>query len=480
MSEHQASSYQSPFATRYAGKDMQRLFSAMHRGQLFRKLWVILADCERQLGLPITQAQVDQLRAHVETLNLERVAYYERQLRHDVMAHVKAYAEDCPDAGPIIHLGATSCYVTDNADVWVLRDAMLLVQRRLVSTARALARAAEQYKTLPMLGYTHFQAAQPTTLGKRICLWLSDLLVDLEQTAFFLSALRPLGSKGATGTQASFLELFEGDADKVITLDRMVARLMGFDLPVAVSGQTYSRKMDYHALSVLSGIAQSAHKFSNDLRLLQHLKEVEEPFEAAQIGSSAMPHKRNPMRAERMAAIARFVIGNTQNAAHTAATQWLERTLDDSANRRISLAEGFLAVDGLMTLYENIARGLVVYPRMMEKHLREELPFMMTENILMQAVKQGGDRQQLHERLRVHAQAAGKRVKEEGLPNDLLARVAADASFGLDLKALEEMQKPELYTGLAARQVEDYLAGEAGDALLRYRELGQTESQIHI
>ena len=403
--------YESPFSARYAGEAMQRLFSQAHRARLFRRLWVILAECEMELGLPVTPEQVAQLREREADVDLQEAARLERALRHDVMAHLKAFAAQCPLAAPIIHLGATSCYVTDNADALILRDAMGIVRDRLVGVARRLSAFAMEHRDLPALGYTHFQPAQPTTVGKRACLWLSDVLDDLREAERFLNDLRPLGSKGATGTQASFLELFDGDADKVRELDAMVARRMGFEAPVPVSGQTYSRKTDFRALSVLSGIAQSAHKFSNDIRLLQHLKEVEEPFEAEQVGSSAMPYKRNPMRSERMAGLARFIISNLDNAANTAAGQWLERTLDDSANRRLSLSEGFLAADGLLTLYGNVAGGLVVYPNMMARHLREELPFMASENILMRAVKRGGDRQELHERLRAHSQAAGRRVK---------------------------------------------------------------------
>jgi adenylosuccinate lyase len=411
---------------------------------------------------------------------LDEVQRLEGELRHDVMAHLKAFALVCPQAAPIIHLGATSCYVTDNADILILRDAMALVRARLVSLARTLSDFAQRYKALPMLGYTHFQPAQPTTLGKRACLWLQDVLEDLEAADSFLKSLRPLGSKGATGTQASFLALFQGDADKARRLDMMTARKMGFARPVAMSGQTYSRKTDSRALNVLSGIAQSAHKFSNDIRLLQHLKEVEEPFEAAQVGSSAMPYKCNPMRSERMAGLARFLISNANNAANTAAEQWLERTLDDSANRRLSLAEGFLAADGLLTLYENVAGGLLVYPLMMEKHLREELPFMAAENILMRAVLLGGDRQELHEKLRVHASLAGRRVKEEGLTNDLLDRIAEDPAFRLDRGALDSLLNPADYTGLAQKQTEDYLQGEAGDMLAGFVEIEGTDADIRL
>ena len=463
--------YQSPFSARYAGGEMQQLLSQAHRARLFRRLWVILAESQKELGLPITDEQIAEMKAHTEDIDFGSVSLLERELRHDVMAHLKAFAAVCPGAAPILHLGATSCYVTDNADVLILRDAMGLVRGRLVNVARALYAFAEKHKGLPLLSFTHFQPAQPTTLGKRACLWLQDLLMDLRAAEQFLSVLRPLGSKGATGTQASFLSLFDGDYEKVKRLDLLTARRMGFDRPIAVSGQTYSRKLDSEALNILSGIAQSAHKFSNDIRLLQHLKEVEEPFETAQVGSSAMPYKRNPMRCERMAGLARFLISNALNAHSTAAEQWLERTLDDSANRRLSLAEGFLASDGLLALYQNVASGLAVYPKMMEKHLREELPFMATEDILMRAVLSGGNRQELHERLRLHAMDAGKRVKEEGLNNDLLERVAADPAFALDRKALEKLMDPADYTGCAEMQAEDYLLGEAMEALAKFSDI---------
>ena len=478
--DRQAEGYESPFSTRYTGKAMQALFSQAHRARLFRRLWVILAECQMELGMPITPGQIAEMAAQADTVDFDEVYRLEGELRHDVMAHLKAFALVCPLAAPIIHLGATSCYVTDNADILILRDAMALVRARLVSLARVLAAFAGEHKSLPMLGYTHFQPAQPTTLGKRACLWLQDVLTDLEAADSFLKSLRPLGSKGATGTQASFLALFDGDEDKARRLDLMTAQKMGFPQPVAVSGQTYSRKTDSRALNVLSGIAQSAHKFSNDIRLLQHLKEVEEPFETAQVGSSAMPYKRNPMRSERMAGLARFLISNANNAANTAAEQWLERTLDDSANRRLSLAEGFLAADGLLTLYGNIAGGLVAYPRMMEKHLREELPFMAAENILMRAVLQGGNRQELHEKLRAHAMAAGRRVKEEGLNNDLLDRIAVDPAFGLNRDVLDGLLNPADYTGLALQQTEDYLLGEAGDTLAGFGYIENISADIRL
>lgn len=480
MSGTDQETYQSPFSTRYAGKEMRALFSQAHRARLFRRLWHILAQSQMELGLNITPAQVLELQAHTEDVDFEVIAGFEKELRHDVMAHLKAYALICPKAAPIIHLGATSCYVTDNADILILRDAMLLIRRRLLGTARALFAVADRYRDLPMLAYTHYQAAQPTTLGKRACLWLQDVLTDLEEADHFLSLLRPLGSKGATGTQASFLALFEGNHDKVRELDSLVARKMGFSRPVAVSGQTYSRKTDSLALSVLSGIAQSAYKFSNDLRLLQHEKEVEEPFETSQVGSSAMPYKRNPMRSERMAALSRFVITNAMNAGQTAAAQWLERTLDDSANRRLALSEGFLAADSLLTLYENVVKGLVVYPRMMEKHLLDELPFMATENILMRAVVRGGNRQELHEKIREHALAAGRRVKEEGLPNDLLTRIAGDPAFALKEEELMDLLNPADYVGRAGEQVREYLEGEAGERLKAFENVEGMDSKISL
>jgi adenylosuccinate lyase len=472
--------YRSPFSQRYASRTMQALFSDQHKFGLWRRLWLWLAEAEQQLGLPITDAQLAQMRAHLDDIDLETAARYEASLRHDVMAHVHTFGDCCPLARPIIHLGATSCYVGDNADIIILRQGMELLRARLVMAARALAAFAEKYKALPTLGFTHFQPAQPVTVGKRATLWLQDLLYDLQAVQVFLDDLRPLGSKGTTGTQASFLELFDGDYGKVKQLDSLVCQKMGFDSPVAVSGQTYSRKVDSRALSILAQIGQSAHKFSNDIRLLAHRKEMEEPFEKQQIGSSAMAYKRNPMRSERMAALARFLIANQQNAAMTAAEQWLERTLDDSANRRIAVAEGFLCADGVLTLYCNVAGGLAVYPKMIEKHLREELPFMATENILMQAVRRGGDRQDLHERIRVHSQAAGMVVKQQGQPNDLLVRIAADPAFGLSLQELESALQPENYIGCSVQQVDDYLQGEAGQLLARYADLSVPEEALRV
>lgn len=463
--------YRSPFSARYASLAMQRLYSEQHKFSTWRRLWVILASCEQELGLPITDEQLSELRAHIDDIDFDAARRHEQALRHDVMAHVHAYGDVCPAARPIIHLGATSCYVGDNADAMILRDALLLVRARLVETARALSAFAWEHRALPVLGYTHFQAAQPTTLGKRASVWLYDVLDDLKELEHVLASLLPLGCKGTTGTQASFLALFQGDQDKVAALDLMTAQAMGFARSVPVCGQTYPRKQDSRVLQLLSQIAQTAHKFSNDIRLLAHLKEVEEPFEHSQVGSSAMPYKRNPMRCERMAGIARFVMANEQNGAMTAAEQWLERTLDDSANRRLSIAEGFLAVDGLLVLFENIAAGLVVYPRVIQKHLLEELPFLATEDILMHAVRAGGDRQTLHERIRQHAMAAGRRIKQEGLPNDLLERIANDPAFPVSAGDLPDLMHAEHFTGLAARQAEEYLAGEAAQALNRYSDV---------
>ncbi len=454
-----AERYVSPFSTRYASDEMQALFSQKHKFLTWRDLWIWLAESEQALGLNITGAQIDEMRATRDILDLDRAAEYEKETRHDVMAHIRAWGELCPGARGIIHLGATSCYVGDNTDIMILRDAMKLLRARLVAVMRALRDFADRWKNTPCLAFTHFQSAQPTTVGKRACLWLSDLAADLTEIDHFLSVLRPLGCKGTTGTQASFMELFGGDYEKVKALDTMIARRMGFEESVPVSGQTYSRKTDALALSVLSGIAQSAHKFSNDLRLLAHKKEMEEPFEKGQVGSSAMAYKRNPMRCERMAALSRYLISDAQNAAQTAAEQWFERTLDDSANRRLSIAEGFLCCDAILALYLNVAGGMVVYEKMMEKHLLEELPFMATENIMMDAVARGADRQETHERIRVHSQAAARLIKQEGKENDLVDRIAADPAFRLTREEILSTLKAENFTGFAALQTEDYLRG---------------------
>ena len=453
----EATRYLSPFSTRYASPEMQYYFSAQNKFTLWRKLWIILAESEQALGLPITDEQIAEMRAHAEDIDLDAAAEYEKKLRHDVMAHIHAWGDQCPTARPIIHLGATSCYVGDNADILILRDALKLIRGRLIAVIRALGDFAEKYAALPCLAFTHFQSAQPTTVGKRATLWINDLLIDLDSIDFCLDTLRPLGCKGTTGTQASFLELFHGDYEKVKRLDALIAEKMGFSASVPVSGQTYSRKTDARILDTLSQIGQSAHKFANDIRLLAHKKEIEEPFEKNQIGSSAMAYKRNPMRSERMTALARFLMANAQNGAMTAAEQWFERTLDDSANRRLSLAEGFLCCDAVLALYLNISSGLVVYEKVIEKHLREELPFMATENILMDAVERGGDRQTLHEKIRVHSMAAANAVKMEGKPCDLLARIAGDPAFQADEEALERALSPENYIGCARMQTEEYL-----------------------
>ena len=453
-----AAGYLSPFSTRYASKEMQFLFSAQNKFSLWRKLWIILAEAEQELGLSITDAQLNEMRAHVDDIDFDKAAEYEKKLRHDVMAHIHAWGDQCPTARPIIHLGATSCYVGDNADVLILRDALKLVRARLIAVMEALEGFAARYAGLPCLAFTHFQSAQPTTVGKRATLWLNDLTLDLEEIDFCLSTLKPLGCKGTTGTQASFMELFHGDCDKVSQLDALISQKMGFEKAVPVSGQTYSRKTDSRVLNALSQIGQSAHKFANDIRLLAHKKEIEEPFEKNQIGSSAMAYKRNPMRSERMTALSRFLIANAQNGAMTAAEQWFERTLDDSANRRLSLAEGFLCCDAVLSLYLNIASGLVVYDKVIEKHLREELPFMATENILMDAVERGGDRQELHEHIRVHSIAAANAVKIEGKECDLLSRIAADPAFQTDEETLLSSLSPENFIGMAREQTLRYLS----------------------
>ncbi len=449
--------YQSPFSTRYASQEMQGIFSATTKFRTWRKLWIALAEAERELGLPVSQEQIDELKQHADNINFAVAEAREKIVRHDVMSHVFAYGEQCPLAKPIIHLGATSCYVGDNTDILLMRDAMNLVRAKVVTVIAQLADFAQKYRDMPTLAYTHFQPAQPTTVGKRACLWIQDLLLDLEDIDHFLKTLKLLGSKGTTGTQASFLELFNGDHAKCRRLDALIAEKFGFPGCYPVSGQTYSRKVDSRCLSVLAGIAQTAHKFSNDIRLLQHKKEIEEPFEKSQIGSSAMAYKRNPMRSERMASLARFVITNQLNAGFTEAAQWFERTLDDSANKRLSIAEGFLAVDSILGIFANVTAGLVVYPKVIEKHLREELPFMATENILMDAVKAGGDRQALHERIRVHSQAAGNRVKLEGAENDLFDRIRNDSAFAAVADRLDDSLDPAKFVGRAPQQVQEFL-----------------------
>ena len=452
--------YQSPFSVRYASREMQRIFSERNKFTTWRRLWVALAESEQSLGLPVSDEQLDELRAHVEDVNFEVAEAREKIVRHDVMSHVYAYGEQCPKAKGIIHLGATSCYVGDNTDLIVMREALRLLRGKLVTVVGNLAGFAEKHAGMPTLAFTHFQPAQPTTVGKRATLWLQDVMSDIEDLDYVLGGLKLLGSKGTTGTQASFLELFNGDHEKCRRLDAMIAEKMGFPGCYAVSGQTYSRKIDSRILNVLSGIAQTATKFSNDIRLLQHLKEVEEPFEKSQIGSSAMAYKRNPMRSERIASIARFVICDALNPAITAATQWFERTLDDSANKRIAMAEGFLAIDGILDLFANVSNGLVVYPNVIAKHLAAELPFMASENIMMDAVKAGGDRQELHEAIRANAQAAAAHVKLDGGENDLLERLAEDPHFaGMNLD-LAETLRAEKYVGRAPEQVKEYLAEE--------------------
>ena len=473
--------YESPLSSRYASEEMLYLFSADKKFSTWRKLWVALARAEMELGLPVTQEQVDELEAHIYDIDYEKAAQWEKKLRHDVMAHVHTYGELCPKAMPIIHLGATSCYVGDNTDVILMREGLILVRNKLVQVLDALAKFAREYKALPTLGFTHFQAAQLVTVGKRASLWMNDLLLDLEEVEHRISTLKLLGSKGTTGTQASFLELFNGDHEKVKELERKIAKEMGFDGVVPVSGQTYSRKMDYSVLSVLSGIAQSASKFATDMRLLCHLKEVEEPFEKNQIGSSAMPYKRNPMRCERICSLARYVIVDAGNPAVTAATQWFERTLDDSANKRISVPEAFLAVDAILNIYRNVASGLVVHPKVIEKHVLEELPFMSSENIMMDAVVRGGDRQELHERIRVLSQEAGRNVKDLGLSNNLIDLIAADPAFGMTKEELTAHLEPSRYIGRCPEQVEEFLAEEVQPVLEKYAGvLGEKETELKV
>ena len=449
--------YVSPLSERYASREMQYIFSPDMKFKTWRRLWIALAETEKELGLPITQEQIDELKAHAEEINYEVAKERERMVRHDVMSHVYAYGQQCPKAKGIIHLGATSCYVGDNTDIIIMRAALLLVRKKLLNVMAELAKFADAYKNQPTLAFTHFQPAQPTTVGKRATLWLQELCLDLEDLDHVLGSLKLLGSKGTTGTQASFLELFDGDHEKCRQADAMIAEKMGFSSCYPVSGQTYSRKVDTRVINVLAGIAQSAHKFSNDIRLLQHLKEVEEPFEKTQIGSSAMAYKRNPMRSERIASLSNYVMADVINPMLVASTQWFERTLDDSANKRLSVPEGFLAVDGILDLYLNVVDGLVVYPKVIEKHMMAELPFMATENIMMDAVKAGGDRQELHERIRTLSMEAGRNVKEQGLDNNLLELIAADPAFGLSLEELKKAMEPSRYVGRAPKQVEEFL-----------------------
>ncbi len=463
MDQHEG--YSSPFSTRYASREMQYIFSEDNKFRTWRRLWVALAKAEAEQGLPITQEQIRELESHIQDINYQDAARREKECRHDVMSHVYAYGLQCPGAKGIIHLGATSCYVGDNTDVILMRDGLGLVRKRLINVIALLADFARQYKDMPCLAYTHLQPAQLTTVGKRATLWLQEFQSDLAELDHRLGSLALLGSKGTTGTQASFVELFEGDEKKIKAVEQSIARQMGFTRVVPVSGQTYSRKVDFYVCAALSGIAQSASKFSNDLRILQNFKEMEEPFEKSQIGSSAMPYKRNPMRSERVTSIARYVMVDLLNPAFTAGTQWFERTLDDSANKRVAVAEAFLGVDSILCLLENICDGLVVYPKVVRQRVMNELPFMATENIMMSAVKRGGDRQELHERLRQHSIAAGRAVKEEGLKNDLMERVCGDPAFGLTLEEGMALLRPENFTGRAPQQVEEYL-GEVIEPIL--------------
>ena len=450
--------YQTPLAERYASKEMQYIFSPDKKFRTWRRLWIALAESEKELGLNITDEQIAELKAHQDDINYEDAKKREAEVRHDVMSDVYAYGLQCPKAKGIIHLGATSCYVGDNTDIIIMTEGLQLVRKKLINVIAELSKFAGKYRALPTLAFTHFQPAQPTTVGKRATLWINELMLDLEDLDHVISTMKLLGSKGTTGTQASFLELFEGDHAKIRKLDSLIAEKMGFRECFPVSGQTYSRKVDTRVLNVLAGVAASAHKFSNDIRLLQHLKEIEEPFEKSQIGSSAMAYKRNPMRSERIASLANYVMADVMNPAITSATQWFERTLDDSANKRISVPEAFLAVDGILDLYMNVVDGLVVYDKVITKHLMAELPFMATENIMMDAVKAGGDRQELHERIRELSMKAGARVKQEGLDNNLLELIAADPMFGVTLEELQAKLDPSKYTGRAKEQVDEYLA----------------------
>ena len=473
--------YESPLSARYASKEMKYIFSPDKKFRTWRKLWIALAESEKELGLPITQEQIDELKAHADDINYEVAQEREKIVRHDVMSHVYAYGVQCPNAKGIIHLGATSCYVGDNTDIIIMTEGLKLIRNKLITVIRNLSKFADEYKALPTLAFTHFQPAQPTTVGKRATLWMQEFMMDLEDLEYVKGSLKLLGSKGTTGTQASFLELFDGDQETCKMLDRKIAEKMGYKACFPVSGQTYSRKLDSQFLNVLAGIAQSAAKFSNDIRLLQHLKEVEEPFEKNQIGSSAMAYKRNPMRSERIGSLSRYVMVDVLNGYFTTATQWFERTLDDSANKRLSIPEAFLAVDGILSLYANVADGLVVYPKVIEQRLRKELPFMATENIMMDAVKKrGADRQQLHEKIREHSMAASRVVKVEGGENDLLERIAADEAFGVTLEELEKILKPENYTGRAKEQTEDFLNECIKPVLEKYADVESDKPEINV
>ncbi len=472
--------YESPLNTRYASKEMQYIFSPDKKFSTWRKLWIALAESEKELGLDITDEQIAQMKEHIYDINYDVAKAREKEVRHDVMSHVYAYGQQCPLAKPIIHLGATSCYVGDNTDVIIMTEALRLVKKKLVNLIGELAKFAEEYKSLPTLAFTHFQPAQPTTVGKRATLWIQDLMMDLEDVCYQLSKAKLLGCKGTTGTQASFLELFDGDHEKCRELDRRIAEKMGYEKCFAVSGQTYPRKLDSQILNVLSQIAQSAYKFSNDIRLLQHMKQIEEPFEKSQIGSSAMAYKRNPMRSERIGSLARYVIVDALNPAITAATQWFERTLDDSANKRISVPEAFLATDAILNLYINVVDGLVVYDKVIYQQFMREIPFMATENIMMDAVKKGGDRQELHERIRVHSMEAGKAVKLEGKENNLAELIAADPAFGLTIEEINALLKPENFVGRAPEQTEDFLRNEVRPMLEENADLLGVEVEINV
>ena len=472
--------YVSPLSERYASKEMQYIFSPDMKFRTWRKLWIALAETEKELGLPITDEQIEELKSHAEDINYEVAKEREKVVRHDVMSHVYAYGVQCPKAKGIIHLGATSCYVGDNTDIIVMSEALKLVRKKLINVIAELRNFADKYKNQPTLAFTHFQPAQPTTVGKRATLWMQEFLMDLEDLEYVAGTLKLLGSKGTTGTQASFLELFDGDQETIDKIDPMIAEKMGFKAAYPVSGQTYSRKVDTRVLNILAGIAASAHKFSNDIRLLQHLKEVEEPFEKNQIGSSAMAYKRNPMRSERIASLSRYVMVDALNPAITSATQWFERTLDDSANKRLSVPEGFLAIDGILDLCLNVVDGLVVYPKVIEKHLMSELPFMATENIMMDAVKAGGDRQELHERIRELSMEAGRTVKVEGKENNLLELIAADPAFNLSLEDLKKTMDPARYVGRAPLQVDNFLKNVVDPVLDANKELLGVKAEINV
>lgn len=472
--------YDSPLSGRYASKEMQYIFSQDKKFTTWRRLWIALAEAERELGLNISEEQIAELKEHVNDINYDVAIAREKEVRHDVMSHVYAYGMQCPKAKGIIHLGATSCYVGDNTDIIIMTEGLKLVKKKLVNVMSKLANFADKYKALPTLAFTHFQPAQPTTVGKRATLWLMELTLDYDDICYLIDSMKLLGSKGTTGTQASFLELFDGDNEKIKKIDKLIAKKMGFTDCYPVSGQTYSRKVDSRVLNVLAGIASSAHKFSNDIRLLQHLKEVEEPFEKSQIGSSAMAYKRNPMRSERIASLSRYVMSDLMNPYITAATQWFERTLDDSANKRLSVPEAFLAIDGILDLYMNVADGLVVYEKVIEKHIMAELPFMATENIMMDAVKRGGDRQELHEKIRTLSMEAGRNVKERGLDNNLLELIAAEPSFNITLEELKKQMDPSKYTGRSKEQVEDFLKEVIRPILEENRALLGLEAEINV